>query len=510
MSLEPRTPIDRAAHRLLHDRTERVPETLWSNVERELDASTKQRTWSAWWLSLFVLGALAFALSTDWSATEATIAGEGTDEQEAELIAAATSHDVRGSTDLEEGNAATTPATLVETKSAGRQSAEVQPTVENVPSLSLSQNSSHADTRSLLTRAEAVPLATLTGSATLLTTTSAAQQTTTQQARAAASTSDVAPRVVPEEFAGYTPQATVSSITIATSDLPDLETARSTPQAGASIPSGTASHQTLLPLPTQQLAPLSQQGFDKLSCPGFTPVSGDRELRVSLLAGPRFDRKVFADAPNTLSAYRSQRIELEEMLPGAELQVRAEVGRQSGMFAGVGLGLGTYRSRYAILGEPTTTTRIEERVRDGVVVGVDTVRFVTRDTTWTSNRTRTISAGLTGGYRYTLGRVALYVAADASFDLVAEAAGTHAGLDADHQVYATGQDNWIARRPGFSMGGRVGADIDISRSLGGDPGRLAVLLEASARNTGVFSGDDDPLSFRYSRIGGSAGLRYRF
>ena len=239
-------------------------------------------------------------------------------------------------------------------------------------------------------------------------------------------------------------------------------------------------------------------------------MSGDRELRVSLLAGPRFDRKVFADAPNTLSAYRSQRIELEEMLPGAELQVRAEVGRQSGMFAGVGLGLGTYRSRYAILGEPTTTTRIEERVRDGVVVGVDTVRFVTRDTTWTSNRTRTISAGLTGGYRYTLGRVALYVAADASFDLVAEAAGTHAGLDADHQVYATGQDNWIARRPGFSMGGRVGADIDISRSLGGDPGRLAVLLEASARNTGVFSGDDDPLSFRYSRIGGSAGLRYRF
>lgn len=247
------------------------------------------------------------------------------------------------------------------------------------------------------------------------------------------------------------------------------------------------------------------------TCPSFTPVSGDREIRLTLTGGPRVDRRQYVRAPAALAAYQERRAELEEGRMGYEVTLAAEVGRTTGVFGGVGLRLGTFKSSYAILGEPVTVVQTEQRLNDaGEVIGIDTNTFVRIDRTLVPNRQRTASVVLSGGYRYALGPAALYLAADVSYAFVTSASGTTLGVDGGHRAYASELDDWVNRRPGVAVGGRLGADIDLSRSLAGDPGRLALLLEVSARNTGVFAGADDPLSYRYSRYGASTGLRYTF
>lgn len=268
--------------------------------------------------------------------------------------------------------------------------------------------------------------------------------------------------------------------------------------------------QELLVLPTTDFPNfLSSNKFPTLSCPAFS-LRGDRELRMNVYGGPRIDRQVFASVPNADLAYLQKRENLEKEKSGIELGIRGEVGRASGPFLGFGIQFGAYRSKFDILGPLRTKFTLEEvRDENGTLIRVDTATIDYRDTTVVLNRHNTMAFYGTGGYRHQLKRLSVYVAADLGYEIVTESGGAVATRDG-FEYYSLDSDNWVNRRPGFTIGGRAGVDIALLNTIGEEPSQLGLLLEVNARNTGVFSGSEDVLSYRYSRIGFSTGLRYTF
>ena len=245
------------------------------------------------------------------------------------------------------------------------------------------------------------------------------------------------------------------------------------------------------------------------TCPAFS-LKGDRELRMQVYGGPRFDRKVFSAAAPADASYLVKRETLEREVPGVEIGIRGEVGRASGPFLGLGVQYAAYNSRFNVLG-PLRSEFTSKEVRDenGTLIRIDTATIFYRDTTRIQNRHNTMTFFGTGGYRHQLKKISIYVAADLGFEVVTESAGVIATRDGIEN-YSVDADNWINKRPGFTIGGRAGMEIPLLRTLAEDPSDLGLLVEVNTRNTGVFSGKTDVLSYRYSRVGFTTGLRYTF
>ena len=246
-----------------------------------------------------------------------------------------------------------------------------------------------------------------------------------------------------------------------------------------------------------------------LTCPSLSRGVGS-ELRVQAYAGLRHDRRTSAVVKDGNGAYLDLRDSLETFSLGLGLGLRAELGKPTGFFGGIGLDYNYYGSEVTFYGPTTIKTNTTDVVLNGVIIGVDTITTISREVDNARNKHHSFTFTGSVGYRYAMPRVAYYGAIDAGFEVVTYAVGANYGVDRSSYIYGTDRSDWVARTPGLSLGARVGADVELMRGIGGEPSPLGLLMEASVRRTGSFSGDADPLDYRLLRVGASVGLRYTF
>ncbi len=486
MPLDPNNLVDHAAYKLLRHRQEAPPADLWGKITDELDDKTSRR-WPVgmWWTTMLLLLVGAVGAAGYWIGTHSS--------------APATASDYASPPALTPAPAlAEAPAFAASTGAANASEQPQEPVLSQTPPTShLSPPTSHLSS----------PTSHLSHPTSHLSPPTSHLPPPTSHF--SPPPSHLSPP--PSHFSSPAEGVAVPQEFSLDEHLDLASSAAQLDKSDEAVVSATApTNLEFLDLLELELFDGPNNRLRAYDCPAFS-LRGDREVRMTFYAGPRLDRKVFGDVTPADDNYREARETLEDEKLGFELGLRAEVGRRAGPFVGFGLNYGNYASNFQILGPlRSETTTKEVRDENGTLIRIDTSTVILRDTTIVHNRHHTMAFFGTGGYRHQMKNVAIYVAADLGYEVVTESGGALNGRDGNTVYYALEDDGWINRTPGFTIGGRVGVDIELLRTPGDDPGRLGLLLEASARNTGVFSGSADDLSYRYGRVGFSGGLRYRF